>query len=90
MFKILLILGLSLGTSIAQDCWQTGCQPNDWATKGCDQYGRQEKGRERCWDNRGVEGNKYTCCTGGSSGGSSGDGGGGTGGGNIIIKLLLK
>jgi hypothetical protein len=43
-----------------EDCWWTGCQPDAWAVKGCDQYGRMELGREGC-----PGGNKYNCCAGG-------------------------
>lgn len=75
MAKLLLILGLAVGTSVAQDCWWTGCQPNNWAVTGCAQYGREEKGREQCWEN-GQEGNKYNCCTGDGGGGGGGEGDG--------------
>lgn len=78
MNSLLLILGFALGTAIAEDCWWTGCQPNDWATTGCGQYGRDERGREGCADGRGVQGNKYKCCA--KEGGNGGDGGNGGGG----------
>jgi len=61
--SLLLLVGVAVSSITAQDCWTTGCQPNDWAVTGCNQYDREERSRERCWDNRGVEGNKYTCCT---------------------------
>ncbi|XP_026813409.1 uncharacterized protein LOC113553990 [Rhopalosiphum maidis] len=40
------------------DCWWTGCQPNDWAIKGCDSYNRTERNRMVC----GVDGFRYECC----------------------------
>lgn len=39
------------------DCWWTGCQPNSWAVKGCDNYNRTETDRTECED-----GFKYKCC----------------------------
>lgn len=86
MSNFFLILGLFVATSLAMDCWKTGCQPNDWAVTGCAQYGRHERGRDGCRDNRGVKGYRYDCCVGSSSGG-------GTGGGKVLkylFKLCLK
>lgn len=40
------------------DCWWTGCQPNSWAVKGCDNYNRTETDRMECED-----GFMYKCCT---------------------------
>uniref|UniRef100_A0A8D8YK73 Acidic mammalian chitinase n=1 Tax=Cacopsylla melanoneura TaxID=428564 RepID=A0A8D8YK73_9HEMI len=40
-----------------EDCWWTGCQPDDWAVKGCSQYNRTEQNREHC-----ENGLKYECC----------------------------
>lgn len=38
-------------------CWDTGCQPDSWAVKGCAQYDMIEKKRTPCQD-----GNIYSCC----------------------------
>lgn len=42
---------------LVEDCWWTGCQPNNWAVKGCESYNRTEKERTECED-----GFKYKCC----------------------------
>ena len=46
-----------VGVSRADSCWETGCQPNSWAVKGCGQYSLTEGGRTACPD-----GFKYLCC----------------------------
>nr|ATU82779.1 secreted Papain inhibitor-like protein [Pristhesancus plagipennis] len=43
---------------ILGDCWDTGCQLNSWAVRGCEQYNRYEAGRRNC--NGGII---YTCCS---------------------------
>ncbi|OXA45312.1 Chitinase 4 [Folsomia candida] len=45
--QVLLLLGLS-ASSVLGDCWQTGCQLDSWAVKGCDQYDRDTAGTEWC------------------------------------------
>lgn len=40
------------------DCWTTGCQPNDWAVVGCEQYKKIERQKFPC-----TGGYKYDCCT---------------------------
>ncbi|CAL8132456.1 unnamed protein product [Orchesella dallaii] len=83
MNSIFLFVALAISSTTGQDCWWTGCQPNDWAVTGCSAFGRSEGARERCWDSRGVEGHKYNCCAGGGGGGggeSGGENGGGDGG----------
>ncbi|VVC38678.1 Hypothetical protein CINCED_3A024261 [Cinara cedri] len=42
-----------------EECWWTGCQPNNWLIKGCDSYNRTEIAREQC-----LDGFKYKCCVG--------------------------
>jgi len=59
---ICLLLAASVAC-VSADCWWTNdCQPDSWATKGCDQYGRVENQRQACTVN-GASGNKYYCCT---------------------------
>ncbi|CAL8128793.1 unnamed protein product [Orchesella dallaii] len=67
---ILFVLGVVVTSTWGQDCWWTGCQPEDWATRGCAQYNRVERGRRECRDNRGVTGNEYQCCAGEGGGGN--------------------
>ncbi|KAI5695562.1 hypothetical protein M8J75_000247 [Diaphorina citri] len=59
---VCLVVGVAqLGYVATQgdDCRWTGCEQNDWATKGCEHLGMQEKEDRRtpC-----DGGNKYLCC----------------------------
>ncbi|KAK7578014.1 hypothetical protein V9T40_010219 [Parthenolecanium corni] len=38
-------------------CWDTGCQLNSWAVRGCEQYSMMEVGQKSCPD-----GIVYSCC----------------------------
>ncbi|KAK9506990.1 hypothetical protein O3M35_008828 [Rhynocoris fuscipes] len=51
-----------LPESIIGACWDTGCQLNSWAVRGCEQYGMRETGRRNC--NGGII---YSCCDSGSA-----------------------
>lgn len=64
MFINLAIVFIScvLPSCINAVCWDTGCQLNSWAVKGCAQYNMRETGRRNC--NGGVI---YSCCDGQSS-----------------------
>ncbi|ODM90350.1 hypothetical protein Ocin01_16331 [Orchesella cincta] len=57
----LFILGVAICSTWAS-CWWTGCQPRDWAVRGCSHYDQDERENQECRDDRGVEGNKYLCC----------------------------
>lgn len=43
--------------SVYETCWDTGCQLNKWAIRGCTQYGMVETGQKPC-----ADGIIYTCC----------------------------
>ncbi|XP_037026666.1 uncharacterized protein LOC119067666 isoform X2 [Bradysia coprophila] len=38
-------------------CWWTGCQPDDWAVRGCNSEGMEERMTMDC-----ENGNRYQCC----------------------------
>ncbi|ODM90353.1 Chitinase 4 [Orchesella cincta] len=83
---IMLLLGVAVTFTWAKSgCWETGCQPSNWAVKGCGQYGMAEKGRKSCKAGAGAQGHKYNCCPGKSGGKGGGSkkkktGGGASGG----------
>ncbi|CAL8128796.1 unnamed protein product [Orchesella dallaii] len=68
--EILLLLGVAV-TSTWANCWWTGCQPEDWAVRGCNQYDMNQQNIRDCRDSRGIKGNEYHCCPGTGSGPSS-------------------
>ncbi|CAL8128785.1 unnamed protein product [Orchesella dallaii] len=78
--RILIILGIAVSSTWA-NCWWTGCQPTDWAVRGCEQYGMSQRGNRGCRDGRGVQGDEYQCCPSGGGGGQGGRGRGRGGGG---------
>lgn len=76
-FSAIALLLAATVACVSADCWWTNeCQPDEWATKGCAQYGRVESARQSC-NVGGKPGNKYNCCTpppGSDSGMTSGSG----------------
>jgi hypothetical protein len=44
-------------TPLRGGCWDTGCQPLDWAVRGCDQFGMVTTATKWC-----QGGNIFTCC----------------------------
>ncbi|CAL8128786.1 unnamed protein product [Orchesella dallaii] len=62
--KILLVLGLAVYFTRADDCWWTGCQLRSWAVRGCDQYKRFQNGTQPCRSPspQRAQGDMYNCC----------------------------
>lgn len=45
------------------ECWDTGCQPDTWLIKGCEQYDDMtELKREPCGGGKTAAGHVYSCC----------------------------
>lgn len=62
LFALTAIVSAAAAThEVTEDCWDTGCQLNSWAVKGCEQYGRYSKKQRPC-----PGGIIYTCCKRGS------------------------
>jgi predicted chitinase len=56
--KFLIVLSCFVASALAQSgCWDTGCQADNWAVKGCGQYSMTEKANKWC-----QGGKIYTCC----------------------------
>nr|ATU82667.1 venom peptide Pp19a [Pristhesancus plagipennis] len=56
LFVVVIALCL-LPESIVGVCWDTGCQLNAWAVRGCAQYGMRDVNMKSC-----SGGIIYTCC----------------------------
>lgn len=58
IFFILTIYSLTSELYLVHgECWKTGCQPDSWLVKGCEQYNMNEVGRSPC-----SKGYVYSCC----------------------------
>lgn len=55
---MVVVLAAIAVNDVSADCWDTGCQLNSWAVKGCEQYGRRTTKKRPC-----SNGFIYTCCT---------------------------
>lgn len=48
---------------VVGECWDTGCQPDAWSLKGCEQYdGMAELKRTPCRLDATAVGHVYSCC----------------------------
>nr|ATU82733.1 secreted peptide [Pristhesancus plagipennis] len=57
LFLVVLVALCVLPESIVGVCWETGCQLNSWAVRGCGQYGMRDMVSRSC-----SGGTIYTCC----------------------------